>query len=670
MAERLAKKVLLIGWDAADWKVITPLLDAGQMPALESLINRGVMGNIATLDPPFSPMLWTSIATGHTADRHGIIHFTQPNENGRGIRPILGSTRKVKALWNILSQNGLRSNVVGWWPSHPAEPINGAMVSNFYHKATAPAHAEWNLAPGSIHPPELAETLAPLRVHPAELTGAHLGAFVPRLNEIDQTEDRRITSIAKIIADASSVHAAATWLMENTEWDLTAVYYDAIDHFGHGFMKYHPPRQEHIPEEDFELYKEVIDAGYRFHDMMLARLLELAGEDTTVVLLSDHGFHSDKLRPRGIPKIPAGPAVEHRAFGILCMAGPGIKSDERINGASLLNVTPTILTLFGLPVGKDMAAPPLLQVFVDPPEIQLVDSWESIEGDSGQHVDDAADPWSEQEALRQLIELGYIDEPEGDTAQHAKDSARDSQFNLARVYYSTGRTNEALPLFEQVYAQDSKYEHHYGIWVAHAYRSAGEIDKALALAQQLNDQQSLASISLLIVDLHLDKGEHEQAKRLLDQLDPVEIRSVEMILRKAQIQLQSEAFEDANNTFNSVLERDPDNARAWHGLAKGHIGLKHYGDATDAALSAVAHLYHYPEAHFHLGVAMTRLGWIERAEQAFQVAIFQRPDFPLAHKWLAKLYRRYLGNTERAKLHEERASSPRWEASAHTPCWK
>ena len=48
----LTKKILLVGWDAADWRVITPLLDAGQMPALESLIDRGVMGNLSTLTPP------------------------------------------------------------------------------------------------------------------------------------------------------------------------------------------------------------------------------------------------------------------------------------------------------------------------------------------------------------------------------------------------------------------------------------------------------------------------------------------------------------------------------------------------------------------------------------------------------------------------------------------
>ena len=60
----MKKKVLLIGWDAADWKVIHPLIDKGFMPNLGKLIGEGVMGNLMTLDPPLSPMLWTSIATG------------------------------------------------------------------------------------------------------------------------------------------------------------------------------------------------------------------------------------------------------------------------------------------------------------------------------------------------------------------------------------------------------------------------------------------------------------------------------------------------------------------------------------------------------------------------------------------------------------------------------
>ena len=76
---RLAKRVLLIGWDAADWKVAAPLVDAGKMPNLEKLINSGVMGNLATLYPVLSPMLWTSIATGKRAYKHGVHGFAEPD---------------------------------------------------------------------------------------------------------------------------------------------------------------------------------------------------------------------------------------------------------------------------------------------------------------------------------------------------------------------------------------------------------------------------------------------------------------------------------------------------------------------------------------------------------------------------------------------------------------
>ena len=77
--EQGKRKVLLIGWDAADWKVINPLLDAGKMPNLARLVEQGVIGNLATLQPVLSPMLWTSIATGKRAYKHGIHGFSEPD---------------------------------------------------------------------------------------------------------------------------------------------------------------------------------------------------------------------------------------------------------------------------------------------------------------------------------------------------------------------------------------------------------------------------------------------------------------------------------------------------------------------------------------------------------------------------------------------------------------
>ena len=132
------RRVLLVGWDAADWKVIRPLMDAGKMPNVQRLVEHGASGQIATLHPPLSPMLWTSIATGKRPFKHGIHGFSEPTPDGRGVQPVTNLSRKSKALWNILNQNDLRSVVIGWWPSHPAEPINGVMVSDHFHRASGP----------------------------------------------------------------------------------------------------------------------------------------------------------------------------------------------------------------------------------------------------------------------------------------------------------------------------------------------------------------------------------------------------------------------------------------------------------------------------------------------------------------------------------------------------
>ena len=320
MSKRTAKKILLIGWDAADWKVINPLMDNGLMPTLNKLVNGGVIANLATLDPPLSPILWTSIATGKLADKHGILGFVEPDSAKMQVRPVLSTSRKVKAIWNMLTQKGFKTHVVGWWPSHPAEPINGVMVSNFYQRAVGVYHEPWPMADGTVYPKELSAVFEELRVHPSELTLSHLAPIFPNYKKINQESDPRLAQGAKILANAACIHNASTWIMENKEWDFLAVYHDAIDHYSHAFMKFHPPQRKGIPDAAYEIYKDAVSGMYRFHDMMLERLLQLAGPDTTVILMSDHGFHPDHLRPNKLPKEPAGPAYEsHPLFSYPCL---------------------------------------------------------------------------------------------------------------------------------------------------------------------------------------------------------------------------------------------------------------------------------------------------------------------------------------------------------------
>jgi predicted AlkP superfamily phosphohydrolase/phosphomutase len=195
MADRLAKKVLLIGWDAADWQIIQPMLAEGLMPTLSQFINEGVIGNLATLRPVLSPMLWNSIATGKRPDKHGIFGFIEPRADGTGIQPVSSTSRKTKAIWNILTQSEMTSSIVAWYASHPAEPIRGACVSEFFSRLEWTADKKEHVAAHSIHPERLVEPLSHLRLHQEDIGPWHLAPFVPTLGEIPAEETPPVTGL-------------------------------------------------------------------------------------------------------------------------------------------------------------------------------------------------------------------------------------------------------------------------------------------------------------------------------------------------------------------------------------------------------------------------------------------------------------------------------------------
>jgi predicted AlkP superfamily phosphohydrolase/phosphomutase/tetratricopeptide (TPR) repeat protein len=478
-------RVLLIGWDAADWKVIRPLLHAGEMPNLARLMASGVHGNLATIYPPLSPMLWTSIATGKRAYKHGIHGFSEPLPDGSGVRPITLLSRKTKAIWNILNQTGHRPIVVGWWPSHPAEPINGVMVSNHFEHALAEPNTMPPLLPGAVHPNSLAQSLTDLRVNPTELTGEFLRFFVPEYDKVDQDKDKRLHSLAKIIAETMSVHGAATELLATQPWDFAAVYYSGIDHFGHGFMRYHAPKLPWVTNEDFAIYRHVIANAYRYHDAMLGALLGYADENTTVILMSDHGFHPDHLRPGYIPAEPAGPAVEHRHFGIVCMKGPALRVNEQLFGASLLDICPTILTLFGLAPGKDMDGKVLLTAFKEPPPVEPIESWDKVSGDAGAHpAETQVDPVASAEAFKQLVELGYVAPPGANEKENVDECVRELKYNLARAYRDGNCCGEAAALAEELWTRWPK-EHRFGILLVECLAPLRQSDRRRAAIEEL-----------------------------------------------------------------------------------------------------------------------------------------------------------------------------------------
>ncbi|MGO9230510.1 MAG: alkaline phosphatase family protein [Bryobacteraceae bacterium] len=712
------RKVLLVGWDAADWKVIYPLMDAGKMPTVRRLVENGAMGQIATLHPPLSPMLWTSIATGKRPFQHGILGFSEPTPDGRGVQPVTNLSRKSKALWNILNQNGLRSVVIGWWPSHPAEPIDGAMVSDHYHRASGPLDQGWPLLANAVHPPELAEPLARLRMHPDQLVPRMVEPFIPHAREIDQDKDKRLAGLLRTLAECMSINSAAAWLLDNQPWDFFAVYFDAIDHFCHGFMKYHPPRQSWIGERDFELYHNVVSMAYQFHDEMLGTLLQKAGEDATVILMSDHGFHPDHLRPASIPDIPAGPAIEHSDFGILAVRGPGIRKGELLHGPSVLDVAPTVLTLYGLPVGEDMDGKVLSQAFVETAEVAFIPSWEEVPGADGRHPQHTRlDPVAAHEALEQMIALGYIERPGENRALAVERTIRELRYNLGEAYQDAERHIAAYDIFTGLHAADAD-EQRFAVRLFVSCQALGMHEEMRRIVDDLDgrrralfeeaktqiealrkvaferaqekkeaeadgdraDEAETEPESLLTEDERRDlarwrnlarfqppvvdylkaqvltaEKRYPEALAALERVTEAHLVRPGLFLQTADLYLRLGRWRDAQQVYEKALAIDPDNAHAYMGVCRMALRRRNFGVAVHSALDALQRVYHYPEAHFLLGRALAGMRQYQRAAEAFRAAISLNPNYPEAHIRLAALLEKHLDDTGSAREHRRLA---------------
>ncbi|QDT12890.1 alkaline phosphatase family protein [Stieleria marina] len=700
-----SRRLLLVGWDAADWNVINPLIAEGKMPALAGLIQRGVSGPLETLYPPLSPMLWTSIATGKRPYKHGIHGFSEPDPNGPGVRPVTNVSRRTKALWNILQQNDLQSIVVGWWPSHPAEPIDGVMVSNHYHTvADADPDKPWPMSPGTVHPPSLREELAKLRFHPGELMPEHILPFVPNAADVDQESDKRLSVLGKMLAECISVNAAATALIQNESWDFMGVYFDAIDHFSHGFMKYHPPRQDSISEQDFELYKGVVAGAYQFQDMMLAALLSQVDEQTTVMVISDHGFHPDHLRPREIPNEPAGPAAEHSPIGIFVMAGPDVATDREILGASLLDITPTALRVFGLPVGEDMDGRVLSDVFAEPKFIEPVVSWDQVPGECGMHsADYVPDPVESHAALQQLVALGYIEDPGEQVDEVVENTTRELRYNLARSFMDGNRHLDAVPILNECW-QRWPEESRFGVQLMQCYLALEQTaDARLALqslierkqkyaetakneleellkqlqedgvdAKDMSDEQSRRfrdlraratlnpyAAKMLEGSLLFAEQNHEDALACFTEAEQFDQQRPEVYVRMGQCLRELERFDEAAARFQDALAIDPRHAAAHLGLCRCLLRQDRLDEAEASARSSLSYRYHNPWGHYYLAAALIRKRLHDQAVESLELGIQQNPNFPEAHAALVKLYGGPLMNPLKAEVHRGKEADAR-----------
>lgn len=119
-----------------------PMMERGELPHLKSLVDRGASGHLVNPGLQVSPVVWTTFATGHFGRAHGILDFAYPYDEGAQKRPVRSTLRQVPAIWNIASAHDVSVGSIGYFVSHPAEAVNGFMVSD-----RAPAGVE-----GSVYP--------------------------------------------------------------------------------------------------------------------------------------------------------------------------------------------------------------------------------------------------------------------------------------------------------------------------------------------------------------------------------------------------------------------------------------------------------------------------------------------------------------------------------------
>jgi predicted AlkP superfamily phosphohydrolase/phosphomutase/tetratricopeptide (TPR) repeat protein len=639
-------KVLVVGWDSADWKIIDKLMANGLMPAIKSIVDNGVRGKLATIDPPLSPMLWTSMATGVRPFDHGVLGFVEPDGQG-GVRPVSSYSRKVKAIWNMLSIEGYKSNVVGWWPSNPVESINGCMISNLFHQEKVGKEiveiADWKIPDGSVYPERIIDKVKDLRVHPFEITGNLIMPFVPQAVALDKKQDKRLNVIAKLLAHATTVHATATELMTSEPWDFMAVYHDAMDHFSHAFMKYHPPQMKGITDEAFNLFKDVVIGAYIYHDMMLDRMLKLVDEDTTVMVISDHGFHSDHLRPTHVPQVPSGPAIEHAPYGIIAIKGPGIKKGESIYGSSILDITPTLLSLYNLPIGRDMVGKPLVDIYEKEREIKYIDSWENRKESGGEIViPKEQDTDLNDTALQQLIDLGYIDDlnaPHQDAENYLKGIINENNFYLAKSYATAGKYEEALEILLEI---ENKEKPDFRILIE-AINCAVKT-KRFKLAEEYlafvrkNKLMNAGYIDVLESKVQLGLNRPDNAYKLLQSALKENPDAIEILLDMGRLLNNMRDSIGAIQSFERIIKKDPENPYAYHGIGMAYLQQGEYEDAISYFLDAIDRLYHYPLAHFHLGEAFALMKMYEPAIKSFEVVETMTQNIPKVYRWLLDLY--------------------------------
>ena len=487
--------------------------------------------------------------------------FFGPLEVGpdNSIRRSDGLSRSADALWETLSDNDIRCNVVNFPATGPAEKINGVFVApSFFDYVPGSYREENEIPPLSVQPESQLESLKEFIVTLEDIDPEIMSSFVPRFRELD-TADPRLITIGTAAAHTFSVHAVTTWLMENTSWNAMCVSYDLIELLGKNFLQHHLTKKgpansgEHESDVNrfrmsVHLFSHVVSTAIQLCDRLLGRILELAGEETSVIIYSPWGImNSLNLSAPDEAALPTQMESIYRGEGIFLMREPGMPSDELLHQVGFLDVCPTVLRSCGLQVDNDIDGCPV-QDYVEHKVTQKdrSDIWvhQGLKSSATDFVQAMARPQSM-----------HFTEPFAEKPARRVEAA--NLWTLASVQLADDRREEALPLLLRLYhANPLQVEQ--GYLVVDALHQTGHLQEALQLMRPLAVVFANNPVGQFMAGfVALNQGNFDHARKMFEQAEANNPQFPILFYYLGQVYLLLDLPDNAIHAFNRFLELDP-----------------------------------------------------------------------------------------------------------------
>lgn len=259
------RRVFVVGLDGATLDLVKPWVQEGKLSCLGELMRTGAYGALTTTIQPLTGPAWTSFMTGKNPGKHGVFDFIMRIPGTYDVRLVNSSTRDSRSLWSILSRHQKRVAVINVPLNYPPERVNGVVIS-------------WMDAPGVdrefTYPPNLYQEIK-----------KELGEYIITV-DFSAPLDTHIRDLHRMTDNRAAV---TEYIMENHPWDFFITLFSATDLAQHTFWRYMDPTHPRYDEANADKYGKTILEVYQRIDHHVGRLLRKLDQNTTIIVMSDHG---------------------------------------------------------------------------------------------------------------------------------------------------------------------------------------------------------------------------------------------------------------------------------------------------------------------------------------------------------------------------------------------